>query len=77
MDYRIVIDCLTALLKLNPWNTLRSLMLGFFDGNAALGHSVILVCSCLEIVGEVSFILFYFIFYFIGGKRGGLFRLVP
>ncbi|KAI9326596.1 hypothetical protein DFJ73DRAFT_766700 [Zopfochytrium polystomum] len=53
IDPHIMTDCLTTLLKLNPWNTLRTLMMSFFDGNTPMAHSVILVRSCLEIVNEM------------------------
>ncbi|KAJ1548500.1 Ras GTPase activating protein ira2, partial [Cladochytrium tenue] len=52
VDPRIVTDCLTTFLKLNPWNTLRTLMMSFFESQTPLSYSVILVRSCLEVVNE-------------------------
>ncbi|KAJ1555548.1 Neurofibromin 1, partial [Cladochytrium tenue] len=52
LDPRIITVCLTVLMKLNSWTTLRTLVMGFFDGQSPASNSAILVKSCLDIVSE-------------------------
>ncbi|KAJ3414836.1 Neurofibromin 1 [Chytridiales sp. JEL 0842] len=51
-DFRVVVDCLTAFFKLNPWNTLRTIISNLLDTQCPSLYKVVLVKSCLEIVSE-------------------------
>ena len=53
VDQKLMIECLSALFKLNPWTTLRSLIPTLLDPAAPMSFKVVLVKSCYSIVSEV------------------------
>ncbi|KAJ3011078.1 UNVERIFIED_CONTAM: Ras GTPase activating protein ira2, partial [Siphonaria sp. JEL0065] len=52
LDYRVLTEALSAILKLNPFHSLRALVGGFFSGNAPGVYRVILIRACYELVCE-------------------------
>ncbi|KAJ3097067.1 Ras GTPase activating protein ira2 [Phlyctochytrium planicorne] len=52
MDLKMTTDALTSLFRLNPWNTLRTLVAGILDVNAPMVFKVVLVRSCYDVVSE-------------------------
>ncbi|KAJ3330367.1 Ras GTPase activating protein ira2 [Blyttiomyces sp. JEL0837] len=52
VDHGIITDCLTTFYKLNPWNTLRTLISSMLDPQVPSMYKVILVRFCFEIVNE-------------------------
>ncbi|KAI8801315.1 hypothetical protein BJ742DRAFT_685193 [Cladochytrium replicatum] len=52
LDRRIMTECVVALFKLNPWNTLRSLVPVLLDHNAPIVFNVVFVKACFMIVNE-------------------------
>ncbi|KAI8847022.1 hypothetical protein BC829DRAFT_444891 [Chytridium lagenaria] len=52
MDLKMTTDALTAFFRLNPWNTLRTIVAGILDVGAPMVFKVVFVRSCFEIVEE-------------------------
>ncbi|TPX48503.1 hypothetical protein SeLEV6574_g01999 [Synchytrium endobioticum] len=54
VDQKLMIECLSALFKLNPWTTLRNLVPVMLDPAAPMSFKMVVVKSCYSIVSETS-----------------------
>ncbi|KAJ3207847.1 Ras GTPase activating protein ira2 [Dinochytrium kinnereticum] len=52
MDFKMSTDALIAFFRMNPWNTLRTLVSGILDPIAPIVYKVVFVRTCYEIVAE-------------------------
>ncbi|KAJ3230718.1 Ras GTPase activating protein ira2 [Chytriomyces hyalinus] len=52
LDYRVSTEALTAIMKLNPFQTLRPLISGLFSPSSPGAYRVILIRACYELVSE-------------------------
>ncbi|KAJ3130815.1 Neurofibromin 1 [Physocladia obscura] len=52
LDYKVPVDALFAIMKLNPFHSLRQLLSGFFNSSTPGPYRVILIRACYDLVAE-------------------------